>query len=645
MPDEPAEKDAPTESLSGESDRIDETVEKSAAISRRSYIAAAAATVGIGGAATAVQGATSGQDIVEAGADPTGNEPVNDILRRALSNNEAVHFPEGEYLVAGDLSIAGDDWTVTGNNATLLFPGGGLDLSGSGWTFDGFEVDFRQQSGFSICWLGERNWTFGNVVFRGTRMVDNKAPLFVPTVPQGSTGHMHDIYAHEGNADDDEDGKAKLMWHDGDMAGTLTIERMWAEHWSENTIYASDMAGKLVVRDSYFRNTNSGCIRGSEHIEAHGCTFVADGQTPGQWNEERKGTTEFKGMWCNFSRGSGNGVGMVRDCDFYYTYDGGVGSAVELDGPGDSITIDDSRFHATFDVDMIDGAGASMSKGGSGNVVSGGFNANVGSIGATRSSTRATSGSPPLPQPPELGTTPNGSTDSTTTTTETSTTDVSGSWNSLRIDGDGDDSTSAVFTFSVSGELEHLTPEDAVLQANHGVDGSTATEDVWSESEEYRYTGDITDFQIDGPATVYVDGEQTSIDAITQTATQTATQTDTATETPTSTQTDTSTATPTETTTETDTTTETTTDTGTTTELPHTIVVEGVPNDVSKYSFSVSDTLEKHESLGTQNANDVIDGTSVSGYVNDDVDAYRFAGELQRFELTGSATVQFTDGT
>ena len=644
MPDEPAEKDAPTESLSGESDRIDETVEKSAAISRRSYIAAAAATVGIGGAATAVQGATSGQDIVEAGADPTGNEPVNDILRRALSNNEAVHFPEGEYLVAGDLSIAGDDWTVTGNNATLLFPGGGLDLSGSGWTFDGFEVDFRQQSGFSICWLGERNWTFGNVVFRGTRMVDNKAPLFVPTVPQGSTGHMHDIYAHEGNADDDEDGKAKLMWHDGDMAGTLTIERMWAEHWSENTIYASDMAGKLVVRDSYFRNTNSGCIRGSEHIEAHGCTFVADGQTPGQWNEERKGTTEFKGMWCNFSRGSGNGVGIVRDCDFYYTYDGGVGSAVELDGPGDSITIDDSRFHATFDVDMIDGAGASMSKGGSGNVVSGGFNANVGSIGATRSSTRATSGSPPLPQPPELGTTPNGSTDSTTTT-ETSTTDVSGSWNSLRIDGDGDDSTSAVFTFSVSGELEHLTPEDAVLQANHGVDGSTATEDVWSESEEYRYTGDITDFQIDGPATVYVDGEQTSIDAITQTATQTATQTDTATETPTSTQTDTSTATPTETTTETDTTTETTTDTGTTTELPHTIVIEGVPNDVSKYSFSVSDTLEKHESLGTQNANDVIDGTSVSGYVNDDVDAYRFAGELQRFELTGSATVQFTDGT
>jgi len=662
MAEDTPEKDRPTEHASGDE------------LSRRSYLklgAGVATLAGFGGIGAVSRGSAADNDAVELGADPNGNEPINDIVQ-SMGAGDQLSFPPGEYLVSGHLDIDGNDWTLVGDDATLVFPDGGLRFSGDGWTFDGFEVDFSQQESFGVNVLDGAGWTFGNVVFRGTRGDTGNNTLLSPRVPSGSSALMHDVYAHLGAAEPGSASGSKLMWSGSDMAGTLTIRRLWGEHWAENTIYMSDAPGRLVFEECFFRNTNVAGVRGAKNVVVRGSTIVKDGPIPVQptLNGSGTGGAVMRGVWVNMDRTSG-GQFVIEDNDFYFTSSSDAGPMIRIDGPGESVDISNNRFHSSFECPAMVVHDGSFSLSGGGNELSGSAIVYRADSMFTRTDGEAADPTPPMPQPPEPGTTPGGSGNVSTAT--------DGDWKSLTISGDGDANTGATFTFTVSGDLEHLTPEDPQVQSSHGVDGSTATEDVWSETEEYRFTGNVTDFQIDGPATVSLEGEQISIDNIvsTQTETQTQTATDTSTQTPTETQTqtatdtDTSTQTPTETATTTETATDTDTSTPTPTEtqtqtvtdtdtstptetvtttetatassdLPNSIVVEG-SGYRGGYSFTVSGELAAHESLGALEDSDGIDGSTASGQVLGGADAYRFSGELQSLELTGAASISFQD--
>jgi hypothetical protein len=444
-----------------------------------------------------------------------GEEPVNDVFERLAAEGASVTVPEGEYRVQGDLELRGDGFSFHGTNATLLLPEG-VRLWGQNWTFEGFEFDFSPQDGFGTIRPQGADWTLGNVVCREVAQTSEKQSMLWPEVT-GGEGVLHDFYVPEVVTDGDSAGKPKFMFASGDIDGKFTMRRLWLQHWPENTIYLTECPDAHVVFDScYLYNTNVG-LRISGRTEVRDCLFHADGPVPGQWNEERRTSTGWmKGVWVNANRvdPSDGGPVLIENCDFHFTDTQSVENGVELDGPLDgTVTVRDNRFHmegeGRYGV-KFDSDGIPFDSGG--NQWSGLVKMDSGIEGQSVDGV-ATDPSLPLPEPPKRGTTP-GDEDSGGSAPDESTSeprqDYGDEWSAIRIEGDGDADSGAVFEFEVSGDLETLTPEEPVSQPGHGVDGSYVKEDVWSEYEEYRYTGDITTFTLDGPATVDIDGRTAS---------------------------------------------------------------------------------------------------------------------------------------
>ncbi|WP_135822878.1 hypothetical protein [Halostella litorea] len=133
------------------------------------------------------------------------------------------------------------------------------------------------------------------------------------------------------------------------------------------------------------------------------------------------------------------------------------------------------------------------------------------------------------------------------------------------------------------------------------VEGTTASGSVAQHgTDDYAFAGDVTALSVDGPADVYVDGEQVDPanfgDA----------------------------------------------DGSDAADYPNQVVIDGREVDAtSDYTFSVSGELAKDPDAGSVNANDVVSEGTATGQVNGGIDGYRFSGDVTSFRITGSAAVEF----
>lgn len=64
------------------------------------------------------------------------------------------------------------------------------------------------------------------------------------------------------------------------------------------------------------------------------------------------------------------------------------------------------------------------------------------------------------------------------------------------------------YEFSVDGSLEKSDSVAATIDDHDQVDGSSVSGHVWGGTDRYQISGTITDFQVDGPATVHLNGEE-----------------------------------------------------------------------------------------------------------------------------------------
>ncbi|HET7324126.1 MAG TPA: S8 family serine peptidase [Halococcus sp.] len=149
---------------------------------------------------------------------------------------------------------------------------------------------------------------------------------------------------------------------------------------------------------------------------------------------------------------------------------------------------------------------------------------------------------------------------------------------SLVIDGDG---SRTDYTLTVSGDLigESLTHEDSIS-------GSTATGAVGPGRDSYRFSGEITDYEQNGDATVFLDGERVDPEQL----------------------------------------------------RSRTLAIDG-DGSRTDYTFTVSGDLTG-ESLTRE---DSISGSTATGAVGPGRDSYRFSGDILDFSMTGDATV-YLDG-
>ena len=599
--------DANDEATAEESESAGEQPPGQHSLGRRSFLKTAAATAAVGalGAAGVSGNAAAAVDIVDLGADPNGGEPIDAVLEDAVSDGTVVEFPsDGEFVISG-ANLNADNFELRGNGATLVTDGGLLNVSGSGWRIDGFEIDQRSNPGYGRLSVSGGDYEVSRCIWRGQAGTAEDWAVFV-RANSGTSARFTDCYWPDGAVDGGEESNHGCIgsFQDYTSGATLVFERCWFHGWSEDTVYASKPDVDLRLIDCYFHNTISGPR--VSNVTMRGCTSVSDGAIP---IEAWSGSAFQSGVWLNGEKDT-PGEPLIEDCDFYMT---GPDATHPIKGntlPG-PLTVRDTRIHNETGKAAIwaDGDESEFL-----NVTVSGNNTDVAADGATTTDVTTVDGeaadpSPPIPEPPAEGSIPGGSGSdggSTSTPTSTDTTDsggdsgngTGGEWSTIRIEGDGDSSTQALFEFEVSGELESLTPTEGTRQEGHGVDGSYVLEDAWAGYEEYEYTGEVVSFELDGPGTVYRNGTEVTPEELVSSAPA----------------------------------------------LPNAIVFEAGADEATDYSFSVTEAVEADESTAALEDEDTVSGTDVDGRVEDDTDAYRFAGTLENLQLSGSARIDITQG-
>ncbi|RDZ62106.1 hypothetical protein C5B90_17240 [Haloferax sp. Atlit-12N] len=179
-------------------------------------------------------------------------------------------------------------------------------------------------------------------------------------------------------------------------------------------------------------------------------------------------------------------------------------------------------------------------------------------------------------------------TDGSTDSTDDSTTDSTDSQNELRLVGTGAETQ---YEVTVSGTLE--ASGDTIEQWDD-VSESSATGWVTTEGAEdtFTFTGTITSLSfLQGEAEVYVNG--TRVDPAVFS-------------------------------------------------LPNTLVVDGDGTETT-YEFMVSGDILNDPLVGPIESDDSVTNGKVKGSVTDNVDAFRFSGDIRKMNLTGDAALTFED--
>ncbi|MFB6081691.1 MAG: hypothetical protein ABEJ67_02600 [Halanaeroarchaeum sp.] len=155
---------------------------------------------------------------------------------------------------------------------------------------------------------------------------------------------------------------------------------------------------------------------------------------------------------------------------------------------------------------------------------------------------------------------------------------------------EGTTSTAKSYSFTVSGEVQagdNVNPDDSVGESS--VDAV-----VWSSTDSYTFSGEITELTVESPEDVTVRVNGTVVDPATIGSQP----------------------------------------------LPNRLVFDGSSLDGrARYTFEVSEAVEKSTDLGDLESDDEISGTTVTGTIGNDVDAYRFAGDLVSMDVDGPVVV------
>lgn len=241
-------------------------------------------------------------DLAEAGADRTGSEPIDEVLREHIEDDTKLVFPEGEYLLEGDsngsmrITDAENVAFVGEDGATLKAP---PNVNGSWFlvdqsrnvAFENIDVDVTANNAaptlqFSVSTgLSVRDV---EVIGRGTR--DGSRPgtsgnvpvgnAFMPSV-RSSNGHgvIENVVAKTGGRIGTyNQGKGRVGVFVGrEHRGTLRIVNSRLEEFPNNGIYGSRTTGVVQVVGGKYENNDISQVRiGSEGSYVRGATIRVD---------------------------------------------------------------------------------------------------------------------------------------------------------------------------------------------------------------------------------------------------------------------------------------------------------------------------------------------------------------------------------
>jgi hypothetical protein len=232
-------------------------------------------------------------DVVEAGADPTGEEPIDDLLHELAGDNTLLTFPEGRYKINQFRNYDGEYGSFdpnlynryenfglkgAGSGKTFLVPreGQGTDKYGSGYfdrlwfelryggnyLVEGFTLDFTApQTGSRFQLVPTGGFVMRDVNVKG--VTDGGfGPFLFWVLDPDAYGLVENVRAPDGS-DAPVGELIGGMYVSKLTKGTITVRNCHVEGFEDNGLYASNPSApaRIRVEGGLFKNNNIAQVR------------------------------------------------------------------------------------------------------------------------------------------------------------------------------------------------------------------------------------------------------------------------------------------------------------------------------------------------------------------------------------------------
>jgi hypothetical protein len=306
-------------------------------------------------------------DIVDQGADPTGDTEIDTILENLIESNTTILFPSGTYKLNELVVQPGTDSVeLIAPEGARLVPGQQgdnvrwIDVYSHGFVLDGFELDMREIALPPFIRMNYQagDWELRRLITRdkvraatdanvGSNNSSDGRTYFRLSSAADTRGLLQDCYFHEGACASTEAGNRRAILVESGK-GELVFNRCWFENWAENTIYAKKPEGALKIYNCFFRNTQNGMRLGG-NSEVRNCVSIKDSMHPIQgWsggslqrgvNAEAVAPTDVENGIDSY-----NGTLTIADSDFYHrNLTSSCGGPITAPAPCERIDIQNVR--------------------------------------------------------------------------------------------------------------------------------------------------------------------------------------------------------------------------------------------------------------------------------------------------------------
>jgi hypothetical protein len=291
-------------------------------------------------------------DIVEAGADNTGNEPIDEVFQEHAEDDTLIEFPDGTYVVNQLIVYQLSNFAMVGKGDATLVPGDNYeeeqwiagaetrDLTVRNFTLDTTEdgvspeIDISAYDGLEFRDIVKRGYQDNGGVAIGLRIID-----------KDGSGLIQNVRAPDG-------GESVGLYIESD--GPMTVRNCQFEEFCDNGVYASASAAPIRVEGGFFRNNNISQVRlGSPDSVVRDAEMVVDKSVTADDNP-----VNMRGVRV----ADGPGPVYVENCDISMTGGQGNGGIVNAFSGG-SMVVRDTRINVGEEYTTVGSDGSRTSFG------------------------------------------------------------------------------------------------------------------------------------------------------------------------------------------------------------------------------------------------------------------------------------------
>jgi len=313
-------------------------------LSRRRALQGIGGVLGVLGGVSFGGSATAEDDwinVVEEGADPTGQESINPVLDGlSLNDGTTLYFREGDYLMDDTvrhvdfhgLELRGDGATIVpapDYDGDWLFKLGTSDRPGEDLVVDGFDFDFTaDNTGLRVLQAQvSDDLLVQDLEVRGEHDSGNKGPFLFDITDPAGIGTIANIRIPDGgefskNTPGDINvgptGILVTRSHDG----KLWVRDCEVGPWPDNGLYCSTEGGRVVVDGGVFKNSNIASIRLSgDYSSIHDVTVIVDDRRDSDTNQRGIRLDGGKYNWIEntdiqLTEPTGYGISVLNDVEW-----------------------------------------------------------------------------------------------------------------------------------------------------------------------------------------------------------------------------------------------------------------------------------------------------------------------------------------